>query len=45
MSDKSQVPAYETLTARERIEKRIGKDLARKYRDIEPLLALLEYRY
>lgn len=45
MSDKPQVPGYETLTARERIEKRIGKDLAQKYRDIEPLLALLEYRY
>ena len=45
MSDKPQAPAYETLTARERIEKRIGKELAQKYRDIEALTALLDYRY
>ena len=43
--NKSQVPGYETLTARERIENRIGKKLALKYRDIEALLALLDYRF
>ena len=31
--DKLQSPAYETLTARERIENRIGKTLAQKYRE------------
>ena len=40
-----QNPGYETLTARERIENRIGKNLAEKYRDIEALTALLDYRY
>ena len=34
-----------SLSSRERIEKRLGKELALKYRDLEPLLALLEYRY
>ena len=43
--DKPQNSAYESLTARERIENRIGKDLAQRYRDIEALTALLDYRY
>ncbi len=42
---KAQVSAEALLTAEERIERRIGKDLALKYKDIETLLALLEYRF
>ena len=43
--DKPNTRGYETMTSRERIENRIGKELAQKYRDIEALLALLDYRF
>ncbi len=38
-------PDWTLHTAGERTERRIGKELAEKYRDIRPLLALMDYRF